>query len=154
VGRTLRLVLLALCVFGADAVAFAQAPIAYRLSFPEREHRVMDVEMTFSDLPAGPLQLRMSRSSPGRYALHDFAKNVFELQATDANGTPLTVTRPNPHAWDITSHGPSVRVRYQIFGDWIDGTYLAVDSTHAHVNMPAALMWARGLESRPARFRR
>ena len=32
----------------------------------------------------------------------------------------------------------------------MDGTYLAIDSTHAHINMPAALMWARGLENRPA----
>ena len=47
----------------------------------------MDVEVTFTDLPAGPLHLRMSRSSPGRYALHDFAKNVFEVQVTDAAGT-------------------------------------------------------------------
>jgi predicted metalloprotease with PDZ domain len=38
-----------------------------------------------------------------------------------------------------------------VFGDRIDGTYLAVDTTHAHMNMPAALMWARGLDMRPAR---
>src|SRR6185295_10575759 len=30
-----------------------------------------------------------------------------------------------------------------------DGTYLAVDTGHAHVNMPAAIMWARGLDDRP-----
>jgi predicted metalloprotease with PDZ domain len=31
----------------------------------------------------------------------------------------------------------------------VDGTYLAVDTTHAHVNMPAAIMWAHGLDERP-----
>ena len=51
----------------------------------------MDVEVTFSDVPAGPLQLRMSRSSPGRYALHEFAKNVLDVRATDASGRPLAV---------------------------------------------------------------
>ncbi len=40
-------------------------------------------------------------------------------------------------------------VKYKVFGDRIDGTYLAVDDTHAHINMPAAFMWARGLEDRP-----
>ena len=30
----------------------------------------------------------------------------------------------------------------------IDGTYLAVDATHAHINMPAVIMWARGLDDR------
>ena len=46
-----------------------------------------------------------------------------------------------------------MRVAYRIFGDRVDGTYLGIDSTHAHINMPAALMWARGLELRPATVR-
>jgi predicted metalloprotease with PDZ domain len=142
-------VLWSLC---ASTGAFAQT-IAYRLSFPEREHRVMNVDVTFSDVAGGPLLLRMSRSSPGRYALHDFAKNVYDVQITDANGSPLLAVRPNPHAWDVTSHGSVVRVRYKVFGDWIDGTYLAIDSTHAHINMPAALMWAQGLDLRPITIR-
>ena len=41
-----------------------------------------------------------------------------------------------------------MRVQYRVFGDRVDGTYLAIDSTHAHINMPAALMWARGMERR------
>ena len=39
-------------------------------------------------------------------------------------------------------------MQYRVFGDRVDGTYLAIDSTHAHINMPAALMWARGMERR------
>ena len=39
---------------------------------------VVDVEVVFSDVTADPLEIHMSRSSPGRYALHEFAKNVFE----------------------------------------------------------------------------
>ena len=42
-----------------------------------------------------------------------------------------------------------VTVRYKVFGDRVDGTYLAVDPTHAHMNMPATVMWARGLEAGP-----
>ena len=137
----------------AVQVTYAQAPVAYRLSFPEREHRILDVEVTFRDVPAGTLELRMSRSSPGRYAAHEFAKNVFSVRITDADGKPLAVARPNPHQWDVTGHGGTVRVTYRVFGDRVDGTYLAVDSTHAHINMPAALMWARGLETRPATVR-
>jgi len=38
-----------------------------------------------------------------------------------------------------------------VFGDRLDGTYLAIDATHAHLNIPASLMWARRLENRPVR---
>ena len=146
-------VLLALVVVLVPAAVRAQAPVEYRLSFPQAEHRIMSVEMVLADVPAGPLELRMSRSSPGRYALHEFAKNVIDVRVTDAAGTALPVGRPNPHQWTVTAHTGTVRVSYRIFGDRVDGTYLAIDSTHAHINMPAALMWARGLELRPATVR-
>jgi predicted metalloprotease with PDZ domain len=44
----------------------------------------------------------------------------------------------------VSGHGGSATVKYKVFGDRVDGTYLAIDTTHAHINMPAAIMWARG----------
>ena len=140
-------------LFLVPTLALAQTPVSYRLTFPEPEHRWMQVEVTFADLPRDTLQLRMSRSSPGRYALHEFAKNVFDVRVTDGAGRPLEPQRPNPHQWDIPAHDGTVRVSYRVFGDRIDGTYLAIDSTHAHINMPAAVMWARGLDRRPVTVR-
>ena len=148
VTRPLVLLLLSLA-----SPAFAQAPVGYRLSFPEPEHRWMRVEVSLDDVPAGELELRFSRSSPGRYAVHEFAKNVFDVRVTDPAGAALTVLRPDPHTWTVPAHQGRVRVSYRVYGDRIDGTYLAIDSTHAHINMPAALMWARGLETRPVTFR-
>lgn len=138
-----------------NAVAFSQAPapVEYRLTFPEAEHRLMQVEIAFEGLGDQPLRLRMSRSSPGRYALHEFAKNVFDVRVVDTNGRPLAVNRSNLHEWNVTGHGGAARVSYRIFGDRVDGTYLGIDSTHAHINMPATLMWARGLEERPVTLR-
>jgi predicted metalloprotease with PDZ domain len=151
--RALRRLSLAVLVVLLPIAAAAQGPVAYRLSFPEPEHRWMQVEVTFNDVPDGVLQVRMSRSSPGRYAMHEFAKNVYNVTVTDAAGTPLAVAHPNPHQWDVTGHSGNVRVTYRVFGDRVDGTYLAIDSTHAHINMPAALMWARGFELRGATVR-
>jgi predicted metalloprotease with PDZ domain len=146
--RVSRALLLAVLALSIAVPALAQAPVTYRLSFAEREHHLMDVEATFADVPGGVLQLRMSRSSPGRYALHQFAKNVFDVRVTDAAGQPLAVARPNTDEWDVAVHPSTVRVTYRVFGDRVDGTYLAIDTTHAHVNMPAAIIWARGLELR------
>jgi len=126
------------------------SPIRYRFSFPQPQHRWMQVEATFPDLESGTLELRMSRSSPGRYSLHDFAKNVYDVGAVGADGREIQPTRPDPYGWNVAGHGGSVTVRYKVYGDRVDGTYLAVDETHAHINMPAAIMWAHGLDDRPA----
>jgi len=110
----------------------------------------MQVEASFTELGAAPLELRMSRSSPGRYSLHDFAKNVYDVHAFAGDGRELPTTRPDPYGWNVSGHGGSVTVKYKIYGDLVDGTYLAIDTTHAHINMPAAIVWAHGLDDRPA----
>ncbi len=135
----------------AGAPAHAQSPIEYRLSFPDAIHHVMQVEATFPDVPPGPLRVEMSRSSPGRYSAFEFAKNVFEVQFTDGHGHALSATQPNPRSWRVTPHDGVVHVSYRLFGDQVDGTFVAIDSTHAHLNFPASLMWARGMANRPAR---
>ena len=137
--------------FLAAAASFRAAePIRYRFIFPEPQHRWMQVEAMFSDVAQPTLELRMSRSSPGRYSLHDFAKNVYDVHAFGADGQERPTTRPDPYGWNVTGHGGAVTMKYKIYGDRVDGTYLAIDSTHAHINMPAAVMWAHGLEDRPA----
>jgi predicted metalloprotease with PDZ domain len=84
--------------------------------------------------------------------LHEFAKNVFDVRAYDASGKELTLVRPNPHQWSLSQHGDQVRVVYKVFGNHVDGTYLGIDASHAHMNMPATLMWARGLDARAVRI--
>jgi predicted metalloprotease with PDZ domain len=131
----------------------AAAPIAYRFTFPEPEHHWMEVEASFADVEPAPLELRASQSSPGRYSLHDFAKNVYDVRAFDGEGRELSVTRPDPHGWVVSRHRSSVTVKYKVFGDSVDGTYLGIDRSHAHINMPAAVVWARGLDDRPVALR-
>jgi predicted metalloprotease with PDZ domain len=142
---------IALHVLALSATAFAQTAITYRISFPAPEHHYAQVEVVFPDVPSGTLEARMSRSSPGRYALHEYAKNVFDLRAFDGKGKALAATRPNPYQWDIAGHDGTVRIVYKVYGDHVDGTYLGIDPTHAHMNMPATIMWARGLDRRSIR---
>ena len=126
-------------------------PVDYRLSFPAPAHRWLAAEVRFDDIGEAPLHVRMSSASPGRYARHEFAKNLIEITFATPAGRPVEVDRRGPAHWVVSGHGGGVHARYRLFGDRVDGTYLAVDATHAHMNMPATLLWAEGLEDRPAR---
>ncbi|SHJ74114.1 Predicted metalloprotease, contains C-terminal PDZ domain [Hymenobacter daecheongensis DSM 21074] len=136
-----------------SAEALAQAPVQYSVAFPNAVHHEARITVVFAEVPAGPLQVRMARSSPGRYALHEFAKNVYDVQATDAKGRALPISRPDPYGWDVSGHDGTVRFTYTLFGDRTDGTYAGIDAVHAHLNMPATLAYARGQEQRPAEVR-
>ncbi|MGM0588018.1 MAG: M61 family metallopeptidase [Bacteroidota bacterium] len=123
----------------------------YQVSFPNAEHHEARISYTLDELGNQPVTLWMSRTSPGRYALHEFAKNVYEVTITDAQGDTLDFTRPNPYSWNVANHGGNLTFNYTLFGDHADGTYTGIDETHAHMNMPATFVWAEGdkLEQRP-----
>src|ERR1700704_6577211 len=86
-------VVLALAV--ASRPYSAAGSVAYRITVPEPQHHWVQVEAPFSGLGAAPLELRMSRSSPGRYAIHDFAKNVYDVHALEEDGREVAVARPD-----------------------------------------------------------
>jgi predicted metalloprotease with PDZ domain len=127
----------------------AQEAVSYTVSFGNAVHHEADVTVRFAGVPRDTLEVRMSRSSPGRYALMEFARNVYRFRAFDGRGRELAVTKPDPHQWNVAGHDGTVEVRYTLFGDHASGTFTGIDATHAHLSMPATFAWARGMESRP-----
>lgn len=140
-------------LLAAAPVGAQEGAVEYELRFPRAEQHQVSVTATFRGLAAHePLALAMSRSSPGRYALHEFAKNVFDVRASDGQGRPLPVRRTSTNGWEVTGHGGTVQLAYAVWGDRIDGTYAGIDRSHAHLNVPAVFVWARGLEQAPIRL--
>lgn len=130
-------------------MAPAQTVTKYDISFENAVHHEAEVRIEYSNLENKVLEVRMSRTSPGRYALHEFAKNVYGVKATDSKGNELVITRPDPHQWNVSGHDGTVIFEYTLFANRGDGTYSQIDETHAHLNMPATFAWARDYEHRP-----
>lgn len=114
----------------------------YRVSFPNRDHHEAEVAAVFNHLGSRALTLHMARSSPGRYAIHAFARNVYHVRARDGSGTPLAVARPDEHTWLIEQHDGTVVFEYTVFGDHADGTHNGIDSSHAHLQIPATFVYS------------
>ena len=141
--------LFAMALFMSPIIAGSQTPVEYDVSFHNAVHHEARILVTWRDIGDGPLQMRMSRSSPGRYAIHEFAKNVYGVSVVDGQGNALTFTRPSPYQWDVAGHDGTVTATYTLYADRAGGTYSGIDLTHAHLNMPATFMWARGFDDRP-----
>ncbi|HNP18940.1 MAG TPA: M61 family peptidase [Fulvivirga sp.] len=121
---------------------------SYEISFENAAQHVAEIKATFPNIKSDTFSLRMSRSSPGRYAIHEFAKNVFNFKATDSKGNPLKVTRATPDQWGVLGHDGTVNISYSLFANHGDGTYAQVDETHAHLNIPATFMYAPAMPDR------
>jgi len=126
-----------------------QTPIVYRLDLAAIQHHELGVQVAFPGLPPQPLVVRMPTSSPGRYAIHNFAKNVYNVQAYNAQGQALPVSRTGLNEWTVANHGGHVFFNYTLFANRADGTYAKVDNRKLHLNMPATFVYAVGLSQRP-----
>ena len=123
--------------------------IEYNVSFEKVIHHIADIEVVFKDIGKEPLVTRMSRSSPGRYALHEFAKNVYDVSASDQNGNDLNIQKKDPYQWEVINHKGYVKIHYKLFANRGDGTYSQIDETHGHLNSPATFMYAPDFKVRP-----
>ncbi len=143
----MKKILFCLLLLGGQWVTNAQVATQYSISFENAVHHEAFIEATFSGLKSDAIELRMSRTSPGRYALHEFMKNVYALKVTDSKGKVLEVSRTDPYSWRVKGHDGTVKVNYTLFGNRGDGTYSQIDETHAHLNMPATFMYVKSLEN-------
>jgi predicted metalloprotease with PDZ domain len=91
----------------------------------------------------------MSRSSPGRYATHEFGKNIYDIKAFDQQGKPVTITRTDGDVYEVSRHSGYLRVEYTLYGNYADGTYAGIDPSGIHLNMPAAFLWMKGVDNIP-----
>lgn len=128
-----------------------QKPLFYSISFPNAAHHEAEIVLTIPDA-SGTVRVRMSRSSAGRYATHEFGKNIYNVKATDVDGNAIELKQVEGDVYEFLAHKEAVKISYTLFANWTDGTYASVDPSHAHLNMPAAFMWVIGQDKRPIRF--
>lgn len=123
--------------------------IRYSLDMANVDQHELRVTVEFPAVGTDVFTVRMPQSSPGRYAEHNFAKNVYDLTATGADGQPLVVHQAGLGAWAIAGHGGAVTLSYTLFADGGDGTYAGVDDRKLHLNMPACFVYGEHLNDRP-----
>ena len=66
----------------------------------------------------------MSKTSPGRYAVHNFGKNIYSLSAEDGSGVKYNIQRTEPDKWKISGIDKSIAINYTLYANHADGTYI------------------------------
>ncbi|WP_298527184.1 M61 family metallopeptidase [uncultured Christiangramia sp.] len=141
----MRLLLLLLLLTSMAATSQVNT---YKITFNNAVHHEAKIEVTFPKIKSQELTVRMSRTSPGRYALHEFAKNVYGFKALNGAGNELEITREDPYSWTIKNTDGTVTIKYILYANRGDGTYSQVDASHAHLNIPATFMYSEELKDR------
>ena len=138
-----------LLVTACFAVTLYGQKIQYDLSCENAVHHEAEISITVSGLQNKPAVFRMSRSSPGRYATHEFGKNIYNVHATDKLGNALLVNRTDGDVYEVPVHKGFIKLSYTLYGNYADGTYAGIDATNLHLNMPASFIWLKGADKQP-----
>ncbi|NAS31228.1 PDZ domain-containing protein [Flavobacteriaceae bacterium R38] len=133
----------------SNEISITNGLSTYSISFENAVHHEAEIKASFTGLTTDEVEFRMSRTSPGRYAIHEFAKNVYNVKVTDSKGNILEATRPDPYSWLVSGHDGTINVSYTLFANRGGGTYAQVDESHAHLNIPATFMFAPALKDSP-----
>lgn len=123
--------------------------INYKVSFPNALHHEAHIELTASGVSTKPAIFKMSRSSPGRYATHEFGKNVYDVRAVNGAGQEIAVNRIDGDVYEVPVHNGTITLSYTLYGNYSDGTYAGIDPESIHLNMPACFMWLKGMDNAP-----
>ncbi len=123
--------------------------ISYIISFPNMAHHEASISLTVSGITQRSAIFRMSRSSPGRYATHEYGKNIYDVEAFDKAGKQIVINRIDGDVYEVPRHEGFIRVIYTLYANHPDGTYAGVDPESVHLNGPATYLWLKGAEESP-----
>ena len=132
-----------------DWVANHPGTITYTLDLTNVQQHELRITADFPAVGPGIFKIKMPQSSPGRYAQHNFAKNVYDLNAFAADGRELEVYQEGIAEWAVAGHDGAVRLEYTLFANGGDGTYSGIDDRKLHLNMPASFLYGEVLNDRP-----
>jgi predicted metalloprotease with PDZ domain len=128
--------------------------VRYRLSLPNPETHLVDVEMR---IPAGQpmgtaVDLSMAAWSPGSYLIRDYARYLRHLSAESASGQALALHKLDKQTWRIErgeATAEDIVVRYQVYGHDLTVRTNHIDGTHAFLHGPATFLFVDALRSSP-----
>ena len=101
--------------------------VSYQVSFAPKQH-LIHIEATALTHGAAEQEWLMAVWTPGSYMVREYARHVEGLQASDAEGKPLSVDKTRKNRWRVACAGAAeVRLSYSVYcremtvrNNWVD----------------------------------
>jgi predicted metalloprotease with PDZ domain len=127
------------------SAAFAQEPVRYTLRFPAPHTHYLEVS---ASIPAGrpSTDLFMAVWTPGSYLVREYARNVENFHARDAQGRELAWEKTRKNRWRVHSAGAArIEVSYQVYaremsvqGNWVDASFAMLNGAPNFITLVGA----------------
>ena len=127
----------------AEVLAPRPLELLYTVQVEHPTTHMVGIDIVAHQVESTELKFVIPAWAPGRYAIYDFAKNVQEFSAWDADHHPLPWIKLDKQTWRVDAreaHG-TVHVHYQVFANDLTGSFSQIDGVHANLNGPSVFMY-------------
>ena len=114
----------------------------YKLSIENPSSRYIQIEASTENPEKKEIEIQLPSWRPGRYELGNFAKNVRNFRAYDADGRELKSEKITKDKWKISSKGSAkISVRYEYYASDLNAGSTFTDENQLYVNPVNCLVY-------------
>jgi predicted metalloprotease with PDZ domain len=140
------------------STALKPLELSYRLSFPQPHTHLYEVTFTIGNVATPRIELQMPVWTPGSYLIREFARNVQDFAARDANGARLSWQKTDKSTWRIEAGASSERLKtisvsYRVYANELTVRTSHLDSSHAYFNGASVFMYVKDATDLPLKLK-
>ncbi|MBD2579051.1 M61 family metallopeptidase [Oscillatoria sp. FACHB-1406] len=126
----------------------------YQVAMSVPESHLFEVTLQINDWNSPVLDLKMPVWTPGSYLVREYARNVQDFSAWDAEKqSQLPSQKLSKNHWQISTEKTStVNIRYRVFANELSVRTNHLDATHGYFNGAALFYFVPGREKQPIRI--
>ncbi len=121
----------------------------YRVSIPEPENHLLQVELAIADWQAEFIDLKLPVWTPGSYLVREYAKYLQDFVAIAESGQSLEWQKISKNHWRVNCassqksppNNSQIKIRYRIFCNELTVRTNHIDNTHAFFTGAAVFMY-------------
>ena len=120
------------------------AAVRYRVSMSRPHSHLLEVEARFPPAAArgACLDALLPVWSPGSYLVREYARHLQDVEAFDAQGSPLRATRVDKRTVRVEGAHEGCTLRYRVYANELTVRTNHLDGSHAYFNGAALFLYA------------
>ena len=117
----------------------------YRVSIPEPENHLLQVELAIANWQAEFIDLKLPVWTPGSYLVREYARHLQDFVAIAESGQNLAWQKISKNHWRVncasSQNISQIKIRYRIFCNELTVRTNHIDNTHAFFTGAAVFMY-------------
>ncbi|GAA5135156.1 M61 family metallopeptidase [Thalassotalea piscium] len=123
--------------------------VYYTISADNFNSHLFDVSICFDTVANKAYHLTLPAWLPGSYMIRDFAKNIHQLSATDANKHNVALTKLDKQSWQVIAPNNKLTISYQVFSFDLSVRTAYLDNQRGFFNGSSTFLAIKELQYSP-----